>query len=91
MPRETQRLIHLFRIVQRHVEVLIAAHKECWGHNPIRVQEGIRHSQPAIEILPWQAQFLDILPDVHISAEAGERIADRRAAYSRLEARCLAR
>ena len=82
-----QGLVHLLRVVERHVEVLVAAEKERGRRDLVRVQKRERHLDVGVGVLPRRSQLLLVLADVLVGPVSGQGVGDPGAAGGRLEAR----
>src|SRR5262245_11859603 len=69
-----ERLIHLLRAHDRHVEVRLAAEEERRCRDAIRLEEREGHAKPGVEVLPRWPQLLLVFANVLIAAVAGEGV-----------------
>src|SRR5262245_21356976 len=85
-PEAPERLVHVLRVDERHVEILLPAHAQRRGGNGAGLEERVRRAEVAVDPLPGQAQLVLVLADVLVGAVAGDLVRDAGAAGSGLEA-----
>src|SRR5437870_2025198 len=84
-----QRLVHLLRVEERHVEVLVAAQEQRGCGDAIGVQERRRELDPRGRAPPGESQLRFVFAHVLVGAEAREDVRRTRAADRGSEAAVL--
>src|SRR5256885_9921224 len=69
-----QRLVHLLRVEEWHVEVLVAAQAQGRRDDPVGVQEWERQLEPDVGVAPLDAELPFAFPHVLIGPVAGQDV-----------------